>query len=90
MKKLRIELDQLQVESFQTGGAGAERGTVHGHGPHTDPGQCPPTEDFYCTQGHGCTLADYTCGGANCQTWEAFLCYRESGAGQQTCSICDP
>lgn len=90
MRKLRIAPDQLQVESFDTGDAPAARGTVHARGPQTDPGLCPPTEDFYCTMGYGCTFPDYTCGGANCQTWEAFVCFHQSGAGQQTCSICDP
>ncbi|HEX8690947.1 MAG TPA: hypothetical protein VF746_00795 [Longimicrobium sp.] len=32
MKKLRLELDALRVESFDTAAAGAERrGTVHGN-----------------------------------------------------------
>ena len=90
MKKLRIEPDQLQVESFATEEAPAERGTVGGRGLETGPGDCPPTADFYCTVGAGCTEAYYTCGGWNCETWEAAHCQHQSGAGQQTCSICDP
>jgi hypothetical protein len=76
MRKLRIQLDDLQVESFATDAQPAERGTVHARVPDTDPGWCPQTGDAYCTFGHGCTMANYTCGGWNCQTWEAAHCRR--------------
>jgi hypothetical protein len=33
MKKLRLPLDGLEVESFDTGDAPGERGTVHAHYP---------------------------------------------------------
>ena len=90
MKKLRIELDQLQVESFATAETPEEGGTVRGRGLDTFPGDCPPTGDFYCTLGEGCTAPYYTCGGWNCETWEAVHCEHRSGAGEQTCSVCDP
>jgi hypothetical protein len=35
-RKLRLEIDQLQVESFDTHGVGEGRGTVHGHVPPDD------------------------------------------------------
>lgn len=42
MKKLKLQIESLQVQSFNTtsGGQG-ERGTVHGQG--------APSEDFGCT-----------------------------------------
>lgn len=83
MKKLRIELDRMQVESFATAEAPAERGTVQARVPDTDPGYCPQTGDAYCTYGHGCTMAYYTCGGGNCGTWEAAHCYWQT----QRCGI---
>lgn len=35
MRKLRLELDALRVESFETAAAGKEPGTVHAHAPPT-------------------------------------------------------
>jgi hypothetical protein len=33
MKKLRLEIDEIQVETFETGDEESTRGTVHGHHP---------------------------------------------------------
>lgn len=88
MKKLRINLEQLQVESFATGDTLSERGTVHARVPDTDPGWCPPSQDAYCSYGHLCTYPYYTCGGWGCRTWEAIVCYRNT-EGEQTCSLCE-
>ncbi len=35
MKKLKLEIDALKVESFESGGARERGGTVRGHGPAT-------------------------------------------------------
>lgn len=76
MKKMRIVVDELQVESFEVQAVPAERGTVHAHVPNTDPGYCAPTQDAYCTYGYGCSDPRFTCGGMQCQTYEAEGCYR--------------
>ena len=31
MRKMKLDLEHLHVETFETTAAGAERGTVHGH-----------------------------------------------------------
>ncbi len=85
MKKLRVDIEQLQVESFETAGAPQKRGTVQAHGPDTDTGTCPPTGDAYCSYGHACTYPQYTCGGWECQTWGEF-CWRPSE--RETCVAC--
>jgi hypothetical protein len=35
MKKLKLSLEELRVESFATGAATRAEGTVHGHAPQT-------------------------------------------------------
>jgi hypothetical protein len=44
MKKLRLDLDKIQVDRFDTGSAEAESGTVHGAFPWSVNGTCPPVE----------------------------------------------
>ncbi|HEU0297823.1 MAG TPA: hypothetical protein VFR37_00170 [Longimicrobium sp.] len=52
MKKLRLDLDGLQVETFATAHVEvAERGTVHG---------LNHTREIYCTKGDTCRTS---CGG---------------------------
>ena len=52
MNKLKLRLDELQVESFETADIGAEeRGTVRGRavlGPPTDDFTCPDTCKYTC------------------------------------------
>lgn len=55
MKKLMLELDELQVESFATDGRLEELGTVHGKSLPTRP-LCSP----YCGNTVTCTV-DYCC-----------------------------
>jgi hypothetical protein len=63
MKKLKLNLDDLQVESFETTPASAtQRGTVHGYRPYTDTCGTPCTAHPQCTAecgGQGDT--DYVC-----------------------------
>jgi hypothetical protein len=62
MKKLRLEMEELRVESFQTVQAPREKGTVIGH--YLTP-QCSGDGGYTC---------DYSCGGqlgscaATCET----------------------
>jgi len=49
MKKLKLQIDSLQVQSFDTtDGAPAERGTVRGQGVPTAQNDAP-SDDFGCT-----------------------------------------
>jgi hypothetical protein len=59
MKKMRLELDRLEVETFATDEVRlAERGTVHG---------LNHTRELYCTKGDTCrTSCGGGIGGAGC------------------------
>ena len=61
MKKLRLDLDELIVETFEANRAAPARGTVEGHLPRTVPGECPETRDWYCTYGYECTVYPEFC-----------------------------
>jgi hypothetical protein len=67
MKKLRLEMDALRVESFSTDAAAREAGTVHGH---SYPNGCfpPPGSDPFLDTCHYATCAGdtcwYSCGGS--------------------------
>jgi hypothetical protein len=54
MKKLRMDLDALDVQGFATGGLPDLRGTVQGHLTFTDPRVCPASQNWNCTVG-ACT-----------------------------------
>ena len=71
MRKLTLDVEQLEVESFSTGGADAANGTVHAHnhtrGNHVSCWEtcgascgvtCPATCGYTCN-------AEYTCGADN-------------------------
>jgi len=64
MKKLRLDLDHLQVESFDTQTAPAERGTVDAAQACTCPGYgtCANTECGTCNTCQG----QYTCDPSQC------------------------
>lgn len=51
MKKVRLTLDDLRVDSFQTSGGRREEGTVFGE-------QCTCQTNCTCP---GCPTCDYTC-----------------------------
>ncbi|HEX6745816.1 MAG TPA: hypothetical protein VF092_00775 [Longimicrobium sp.] len=61
MKKLRLNLDLLSVQTFETSQATHARGTVQGHLPRTDPEVCPYTRNWYCTYGYECTAYPEYC-----------------------------
>jgi hypothetical protein len=56
MKKLRLDLDTLSVQAFETAEPTPARGTVEGHLPNTSPDVCPHTRNWYCTYGYECTV----------------------------------
>ena len=85
MKKLRLNLDQLAVDSFDTSAAAAEKGTVFGE-------QCTCQTQCTCP---GCPTCDFSaCGQNTCQEtclescWGScapeYSCW-DTCAGQFTC-----
>jgi hypothetical protein len=48
MKKLSLKLDDLRVDTFQTAGGGAERGTLLGHGATVVGNTCSPSCPYTC------------------------------------------
>jgi len=73
MRKMKLNLESLNVESFATAGASREQGTVYGNAPTNGnntrclsaidacpTGFCAPTYDLACTQ--------------TCDTYDAQLC----------------
>ena len=69
MRKVRLNVNELRVETFKVDSEPVERGTVHGHGPGTMTFVC-------CTGGGGCTQVD-SCSGpiaCICDTQDAS-CY---------------
>ena len=80
MKKLRLHLDEMDVESFEISEQmKSGRGTVRGHLTVNTPcsGQCDTVADYTCDPDETCTntkLGDYTCAGNytcwnSCQGW---------------------
>lgn len=57
MAKIRLDIDALRVESFDTDTRGAGRGTVHGRSGDPEPGDAAfiPTTDWKTCQGGDCT-----------------------------------
>jgi hypothetical protein len=75
-RKLRLDLDQLAVESFAVAGADAARGTVHAHGPF------PPAEPASDYNGECQTYAvscNGSCGSCVNSCWATC---------QATCNSC--
>lgn len=60
-KKIRLGLDSLRVESFETDAAASGTGTVRAHAS----GQSCP---------HACTLDEPTCNGPLCNTVPVLTC----------------
>jgi hypothetical protein len=59
MKKLRLDCENLRVESFRTADAAAGEGTVHAH---------------YATPDCAATLVGGSCPRATCQTYDDTFC----------------
>jgi len=64
MKKLKLSVETLAVESFDTAWSQAERGTIEGHSGTCSPESC----DYWCPslRPSDCCTADPTCP-ASCQ-----------------------
>lgn len=60
MNKIKLNVDVLQVETFETASASMERGTVHGH--YSQRGTCD-ARAATCQDGKSCTAY---CGTAGC------------------------
>jgi hypothetical protein len=79
MGKIRLDLDELAIESFSTvAGKDAQEGTVQGH-----------AESFqlYCSDGQTCgNTCDYCTENTDCGTCVATYC----GTCATNCGTCDP
>lgn len=88
MEKIKLNLDDLRVESFQTGpDSASSRGTVHGLVTNTELENC--TGPDYNTCAAGCTLlftdnGAHTCA-ATCGGWGSCMYCSETGSPS-----CDP
>lgn len=58
MRKLRLEIEEIQVESFEVADDLREPGTVHGHQPTVG-----DTCSCECSADGACSLIDDTCSG---------------------------
>jgi hypothetical protein len=85
MRKIRLDLEALEVESFDTGDGQPPRGTVQGLGAtHTCDLQCNNTPNGTCDGGMTCLLWD-TCLESNCGYYScAYTCPPSAG------ETCDP
>jgi hypothetical protein len=89
MKKLRLELDALEVESFEVARTEPPTGTVHGHNTAT---QCNTSPDRTCAE-------QMTCGPNTCIQWctlafdtcDTICNYTQTCETEceQTCFSCD-
>lgn len=95
MRKLRLDPDQLQVQSFGTGAGAPRLGTVRANGASDGAySECCATDN--CTRGFDCTLNSdaetcYGCDVSGVQTCGAYctdltFCGQyECGSGGETC-----
>jgi hypothetical protein len=66
MRKLKLELDELTVQSFATDGGRGPRGTAHAHSgvlPDQDDGTVAPGDT---EPGMNCFTCELSCGGRGC------------------------
>lgn len=69
MKKLTLDPDALRVQSFQTGRAGTERGTVAGRAPCTFVASCPCETGNWACGPFTAYSCDYTRAGNTCDSF---------------------
>lgn len=85
MKKMRLDVDTLAIESFDTSGDPTDpRGTVHGHAPpHTEGPEC---DSIDICSGYDCSDVTEcgTCGVTACNG----TCY-DASCGATYCGSCD-
>jgi len=72
MKKLTLDIETLDVQSFEAGARPGQRGTVAAYIPFTDPRVCPPTQDLPCSYG-ACTDYPMYCTEAGCTGYVTCL-----------------
>ncbi|MFA8342997.1 MAG: pinensin family lanthipeptide [Rhodothermaceae bacterium] len=66
MKKIKLNIEQLKVESFRTSKSNKQTGTVAGNGTYTAPPNCEQTEAEMCEPSDYATNCDATCGHTYC------------------------
>ena len=84
MKKIRLDLEALDVQSFATAAPEGARGTVHGAGTAISACYCYPVSYFH-EETCDCPLVPYTREGPDClivpdNTWDQASCL--------TCATC--
>lgn len=101
MKKLRLEMDALRVETFAIDSAPVGKGTVQGHATLacTRPVQCGDSEGVTCDGRVSCggevtCNAEYTCA-LSCTDCGTYYCATgDPSCGQfscvYTCTSCNP
>ena len=72
MRKTRLTLDDLDVQSFSTGDGDGRRGTVRAHDAPTDQVECPTADPEWDTCWQTCvgTCDWMDCNGSRWCTWE--------------------
>jgi hypothetical protein len=100
MKKIRLDLDMLSVESFRTTDDGADaRGTVQAHiPPFTEGRECESIDvctNYNCQTQYDCPCTCVTdcgtCGATQCGTCYDPSCgYTYCGTCETQCGTCDP
>jgi hypothetical protein len=95
MRKLNLE--HLQVESFETSAASVQRGTVQAHAWTNPPqcwtdeascgGSCGPTQCDENTCYAGCTQGQSCGGSCNCPTWEMTCEYTAPNPEGTCCGL---
>lgn len=96
MKKIKLDITELRIESFDTEVTNPSRGTVFGQGTGTPTYDTGPTCDLSClgtctNHGFTCTNCDVTC---NCANDSAYgyascgtTCQDQSACGAGSCYI---
>ena len=90
MPKIRLDVDTLHVDSFDTAPAGgAERGTVRAHAPSVWPEPCAPTDRVTDCGQQSCAI---TCNDNTCWATCYATCYLgcDPGTGGCTSVTCVP
>lgn len=78
MRKVKLSIESLHVESFETAASGTElRGTVAAHMPKPQTNNCPIEETYYVGNTCECTL-ELSCAGTcpyiECNPFTAETC----------------
>ncbi|HET7461786.1 MAG TPA: hypothetical protein VFJ82_11090 [Longimicrobium sp.] len=86
MKKLKLELDSMEVESFETATTEQDPGTVRAHLTYDPEAGCGPTEESRCVTDCGCS-GMWTCPGSIPGTCDGGVtCYGTCHTAQCYCA----